>query len=258
MTILESKEKLKKDGYTSFQLSEFDPEFYNLLLPLKCNETDNIKSKMAYLKVNAEEYLTPEQKSEKTSKGEEIIDIRFHTDFETFDSALEKKNEIFDLLQKNKNVICSQIWFYNDFARIVPDVDDFNVFKKHIDKLVRHYFDFEETQELLLFSPSFTYYDEGCHLANHSDGTGTGRVCALLIYLNETYDENDGGILVLNNKERVTPLFANVAIIDLQSFDIPHMVTKVTGGIGRYAMLTFVKKKEDEFIHSKYDMKQLI
>ena len=33
-----------------------------------------------------------------------------------------------------------------------------------------------------------TYYDNGCKLQNHSDGTGTGRVCALLIYLNETYN----------------------------------------------------------------------
>ena len=33
------------------------------------------------------------------------------------------------------------------------------------------------------------------------------------------------------------------------------MVTEVTGGLGRFAILTFVKKKEDEFINSSYDMK---
>ena len=93
-----------------------------------------------------------------------------------------------------------------------------------------------------------TYYDKDCYLENHSDGTGTGRICALLIYLNETYDENDGGVLILNNKEKVSPIFGNVAIIDLQTFDIPHMVTKVTGGIGRYAILSFMKFKENEFI----------
>jgi hypothetical protein len=36
------------------------------------------------------------------------------------------------------------------------------------------------------------------------------------------------------------------------------MVTKVTGGIGRYAMLSFVKRKEDELIHNKYEMKHII
>ena len=103
-----------------------------------------------------------------------------------------------------------------------------------------------------------TYYNDGCVLKNHSDGTGTGRICALLIYLNEEYDENDGGILILNNEEKVIPTFGKVAIIDLQSFDTPHMVTKVTGGLGRFALLTFVKKKEDELVHSKHDMKTII
>ena len=94
---------------------------------------------------------------------------------------------------------------------------------------------------------NFTYYTTGCFLQNHSDGTGTGRICAILIYLNETYDEKDGGLLILDNKETINPEFGKIAIIDLNSFDIPHMVTKVTGGIGRYAILSFVKRKEDEF-----------
>jgi len=102
----------------------------------------------------------------------------------------------------------------------------------------------------------FTYYDKGCYLNNHSDGTGTGRICAILIYLNENYDVNNGGILVLNNADNVVPEIGNVAIIDLQSFDIPHMVTEVTDGIGRYAFLSFVKRKEDEFIHSYADRKK--
>ena len=33
MNIQEAKEKLKKDGYTSFELKSFDEEFYNFLLP---------------------------------------------------------------------------------------------------------------------------------------------------------------------------------------------------------------------------------
>ena len=57
-----------------------------------------------------------------------------------------------------------------------------------------------------------------------------------------------GGILILNNEEKIIPTFGKFAIIDLQSFDIQHQVTEVTGGLGRFAILTFVKKKEDEFI----------
>ena len=65
--------------------------------------------------------------------------------------------------------------------------------------------------------------------------------------LHEDYNFDDGGYLVLQNTEKVLPKIGNVAIIDLQSFDIPHMVEKVTGGIGRYACLNFIRKAEDTF-----------
>ena len=88
-----------------------------------------------------------------------------------------------------------------------------------------------------------TLYDDKCLLTNHSDGIQKNRICAILIYLNENYDEMDGGCLVLNNTEKVIPEFGNIAIIDLQSFDVPHMVTEVIGGPGRYTILSFINKK---------------
>ena len=45
------------------------------------------------------------------------------------------------------------------------------------------------------------------------------------------------------DEEKIIPTFGKFAIIDLQSFDVPHQVTEVTGGIGRYAVLSFVRKK---------------
>jgi hypothetical protein len=52
MTSIEAKEKLKKNGYTWFELSEFDPEFYNWLQPLKCNEEINLKDKITTLRMD--------------------------------------------------------------------------------------------------------------------------------------------------------------------------------------------------------------
>lgn len=250
MTIEESKEKLKKDGYTFFELEEFDKDFYNFLLPFKCNNEKNLKDKFTYLRVNAMEEF------DHSNPKKERIKIHIAEDFDSFENAFEKKNEVVELLSKHKDLLCSQMWFYNDMSEIITNSEEIDVLKKYIDNLIRYYFDFEETQELSLFAPSFTYYDVGCHLGNHSDGTGTGRVCSLLFYLNEDYDAQDGGCLVLNDKQLVVPKFGRVAIIDLQTFDIPHMVMEVVGGIGRYAMLTFIKKKEEEYIHSDYDKKK--
>ena len=49
---------------------------------------------------------------------------------------------------------------------------------------LKYFYDYPESQEYSTIT-NFTYYDVGCKLDNHSDGTGTGRICALLIYLNE-------------------------------------------------------------------------
>jgi Rps23 Pro-64 3,4-dihydroxylase Tpa1-like proline 4-hydroxylase len=253
MNIQEAKEKLKKDGYTSFEIKDFDEEFYNFLLPLKCNEEKNLKNYYTYLRANGSFNL--DGGADDTSKDK----IRIQDDFESFEEASKKKNEMVDIRKTDSNFMLSQLWYYSNLISIIPtdeqDVDQYTTkepvskFEKYVYNITKHFFDFEDTQEYCLFAAMSTYYNEGCMLANHGDGTGTGRICAMLIYLNEEYDENDGGILILDNKEKVIPTFGKVAIIDLQSFDIQHQVTEVTGGLGRFALLTFVKKKEDEFIN---------
>lgn len=254
MTLEESKQKLQKEGYTSFELSEVNTEFYNWLLQFKCNEESNLKDKLTSLRCDAEKWEYKKNELGEVISRKLIFSEHFSEDFGTFEKASAKKEELTDIFKKDKDVFCSQIWYYRDLKVITDGQDGMDKYKSYVDSLIQYYFDFEETQEFLLFAATATYYDLDCELKNHSDGTGTGRICALLIYLNEEYDEKDGGVLVLNGTENVIPTFGKVAIIDLQTFDIQHMVTPVTGGIGRYAFLSFVKTKEDEFIHSKHEM----
>jgi hypothetical protein len=63
-----------------------------------------------------------------------------------------------------------------------------------------------------------------------------------MIYLNETYDINNGGVLKLDNTEEILPIFGNVVVISLKENgkNVEHQVNKVIGGIGRYAITTFV------------------
>jgi len=234
MNIVESKKQLKEKGYTSFELSEFDINFYNKLLNIRCNEINNIKKYITYLRADTNHI---------SGEPYEIINANFIT----FENAKIKKEELCNsILQINKSeknkIINSQIWYFSDGSLIDSICMSSDEYLNYIKKIMMYFFDIEESQEYSLLHFA-TYYDKGCVLKNHSDGTGTGRVCALLIYLNEEYDEKNGGILILNNKERVIPTFGKVAIIDLESFDIPHEVTEVTGGLGRFALLTFVSKK---------------
>jgi Rps23 Pro-64 3,4-dihydroxylase Tpa1-like proline 4-hydroxylase len=243
MTSIEAKEKLKKNGYTWFELSEFDPEFYNWLQPLKCNEEINLKDKITTLRMDM-------------SKHPLINNPQVKDNFETHELASQRKNEIINDYKNITNF--SQIWYYSDLNEFleISKLKESD-YKKYVQNIVSYFFDFEKDKKYSDLS-CCTYYDTGCHLQNHSDGTGTGRICALLIYLNEDYDAQDGGCLILDTKQIIVPKFGRVAIIDLQTFDIPHMVTEVTGGIGRYALLSFVKAKENESIHSSYEMKPLI
>lgn len=234
MTIEQSKEKLKKSGFTYFNLKDFDEKEYQKLEELKCNHITNFQKHMTSFRGDALYNSKPDGKNS----------ICVNDDFTTFENAELKKNEI--IVNSKK---FAQLWFFRGLSRVLEDAKikySLNEYDSLVKNIIDFYFDMNSTQEYS--SPSsITYYNNNCLLENHSDGTGTGRICALLIYLNETYNEEDGGILILNNTDKVVPTFGTVAIIDLQSFDIPHMVTKVVGGIGRYAILSFVRKKEDEF-----------
>ena len=233
MTIEESKNLLKVKGYTSFNLKDFNQEYYDFLLPFKCNETNNLKKEIKGLRAD-------------------YPGCNFNKDrYNTFEEAEADKNEIIKKLTESAEGHFSQIYYQTSFNPIFEKftkVDSGNnpMYNNIISNITKHFFDLDESIELGA-PTNITYYDKECMLASHSDGTGTGRICAMLIYLNETYDYNDGGILVLGNEYKVLPVFGNVAIIDLQSFDISHEVTKVTAGLGRFALLSFVKRKEDEF-----------
>jgi hypothetical protein len=232
-----------------FNLEDLNSELFKKLKRyLMCNEESNLQSCFKNLRADLK-YVK--------SNKELFVD----REYGSYEKANIKKNELIDLL-KFKNVLGDddlkltgdQIWYFahTNEIRLNKNFDKaFDGFlekflKDTYEEIVRYFFDFP-TEQQFSHHIEFTYYDNGCFLKNHSDGTGTGRICACLIYLNEDYNFDDGGYLVLQNTEKVLPKIGNVAIIDLQSFDIPHMVTEVTGGIGRYACLNFIRKAEDIF-----------
>ena len=231
-TIIEAKEELKTKGYTSFNIKDYNENFYNFLLKYKCSQWENIQHKMTQLRFDSPNRQTK---------------LRY--------SSYELANEAGNNLLKEFPVakgFMGQCWYYQETYEIITtskeNEDFFEDFLNNVFDIVGHMYDVDGSN-LTRHASQATYYPKGSFLSEHSDGKGTGRVCAVLIYLNESYEEKDGGYLVLDKKEKVLPHFGNVAIIDLQSFDVKHEVTEVVGGIGRYAFLTFVKTKENELVN---------
>lgn len=242
MNITDAKEMLKTKGYCSFNLKDFNTDYYDFFdKNLKCNVERNIKSSCTLLRADYNE-INNNFNGPGSYRQPPYIPKNVHKIFPSFEEAKVVKDEIVGKHSENIN----QIWYSTSGLHDVsmegydPQRQSDTIREIYLD-IVKEFFGIEANANPL---SNFTYYETDCVLQNHSDGTGTGRICACLIYLNETYDESNGGILILDNEHKVVPIIGNVAIIDLMSFDIQHQVTKVTGGDGRYAVLSFVMPKK--------------
>ena len=222
MNIDKLKSDLQTKGYTQFNLKDFNEDYYNELLPLKCNETQNLKHLLSHYRL--------EGKLISSTSPSDIL--RLYKSSVSFDVA---KTEMDEISSNMDNII--QNWYEHDYLRL--SLGDTIQKIKH--NITRKLFSIDDSIKLKNFLSRITFFDYGGRITNHADGTYQDRICAIMIYLNETYDINDGGILKLNNEEAVLPIFGNVAVISLDKNKNPeHAVSKVTGGIGRYAITTFL------------------
>jgi len=237
MTKEEIKDTLRTKGYCHFHISEFDESYEEKFRKHIVGKDDSKYKRLmsgVRLDVTNRELLTDMiisdmydengnskmYKAKSFQEGERIKDYIRNTHL---------KEDIF------------QIWHWNAGDSIMG-VE--NYYKPYFDKMARYLYDVEESKQLK-FNSQFTMYSNKCFLQNHKDGKVDGRLCVILIYLNEEYDEENGGILILNGNEKVLPKIGNVAILDLSSFDIEHQVTEVVGEQNRYCVLSFISLKDE-------------
>ena len=122
-----------------------------------------------------------------------------------------------------------------------------NVTRSGLNDIVKFLYDLEDGVELSHKELQLTYYNKDCRFVPHTDGPQTGILCSMILYLNENYNRDNGGLLVFND-ELITPELGICAIMDLTKHDIKHGVTKVVDGPGRFAILSFPKNKNNNLI----------
>lgn len=238
MTKEEIKSNLKTNGYCYFHISEFDSKYEEGIKKYSIGEDDSeYKSLMSGIRLDI--------------TNRELLDDTILSDLfdETGNSKMYNAGS-YEEGERIKNYIRStypkedifQIWHWNasDDAMKVE-----NYYKPYFDKMARYFYDLFASQNLK-FNSQFTMYSKNCFLQNHRDGKVDGRLCVILLYLNEEYDKNNGGILVLNGCEEVLPKIGNIAILDLGKFDIEHQVTEVIGEQNRYCVLSFISLIDEE------------
>jgi Rps23 Pro-64 3,4-dihydroxylase Tpa1-like proline 4-hydroxylase len=222
MNFLEAKIFLKENGYCSFNLKDYNQDYFDFVKNnFNCNEENNLQK-----------YFTGIRAAYKTKDTFGSIEESLFERYSSFEEANQKKLEIL-----NESEFINQLWLYSEDDLV--GFDRTNKLRQIGIEFVKDLYDID-SDAILNHNQQYSYYNEGCRLPNHSDGTDMGRICACLIYFNENYEEKNGGNLILNNEYKVIPEMGNVAIIDLQKFEVPHEVTKVDGGIGRFAFISFV------------------
>lgn len=238
MTKEEIKYKLRKEGYCYFHISEFDEKYEEGFKKHMIGEDDSeYKKLMSGIRLDI-------------TNRELLSDMVISDMFDDKGQSKMHKVDSFEEGERIKDYIRNahlkedifQIWHWNanDMGMRVE-----NYYKPYFDKMARYFYDVNESQQLK-FNSQFTMYSNRCFLQNHRDGKIDGRLCVILIYLNEEYDEENGGVLVLNGVEKVLPKIGNVAILDLGEFDIEHQVTEVIGNKNRYCVLSFISLKNEE------------
>lgn len=216
MSIEEKRELFKKRGYCDFSVKDVDVDFYNFLeANLICNSEKNIQHKFSTFRFDSDK-----------------IETRFESPDGLYETARLKKEE---LLADCDEDTLSQCWYFNN--NIEPEIS--TQIRKGIDNIIKYFYGFDAIDRTRPDELSLTYYDKGCLFTPHRDSI-TDNLCSIIIYLNKDYDESNGGLLVLGNSY-VVPEFGQCALMDLFKHDIRHGVTEVTGGPGRYAILSFPK-----------------
>ena len=235
MTLIDCKNHLHSNGYCEFDISDFDENILPILQKLKYKLTD--EDYLKYFSILRMDY------------NDGVEQLQLVKQFENHKEADETKRE---LLKKYKEEFISQIWLYRNLnmGDSVMESDIKDMFYKILK------FFYEKDEKNVNLGLQWTLYNEDCFLKDHNDGQGDEyqNVCAILIYLNDVWDESWGGGLVLRNTKnvndknkktihKVIPTFGKVAIIDLEVFDTSHAVEKIIGEHNRVTILSFAINK---------------
>jgi Rps23 Pro-64 3,4-dihydroxylase Tpa1-like proline 4-hydroxylase len=107
-------------------------------------------------------------------------------------------------------------------------------------KFVEKYYP-EQTFKKFHSNTKLQFYNEGCEIKLHDDGKQSDRICVFLYFLNNEWNTENGGHLILHdlygNDITVNPVFPNFVVLDTDK-NLFHEVEKVKKGI-KYNIVCF-------------------
>ena len=249
------KEKLIINGFLSFNLKDIDITLYNELynnfnkkiafnqikrLRYDCGiANNNISGSIdEYFNNLKNKYVLDSDSSihyTETSKNYSRINLNLCG---SYTSLFKWKYEL-DNINGNAK---SQSWFHSpNYSRVKIQNPIHNVYKQILSQLYFEYLNDDYYDNNLGFD--LTLYEIGDFIEPHNDGIDTNKLCVILIYLNDDYQDGFGGELIIENNIIVPPIFGQVAILDFTNNNPNHSVNMVKNdNFKRFAFIRFFYK----------------
>jgi Rps23 Pro-64 3,4-dihydroxylase Tpa1-like proline 4-hydroxylase len=111
-------------------------------------------------------------------------------------------------------------------------------------KFSKHYYSDKENDK---YANDFRlqFYTKGCEIKLHDDGSPENRYCVFIYFLNNNWDESNGGNLILYKKDgekiKVKPTFPNFVVLD-SDVNLFHEVEEVLNDM-KYNIVCFFGKQ---------------
>ena len=243
-----NNESFLKKGFVNFNLKDFDLVLYNHLYQLTDKQKFfNLINHLRYefSVINTEDLEPINKICEKYINNFSIDNNNIRING-TFKNNFEDFILLFDKLKNySKNVF--QHWFYTNLSENFMNGNNSN-YQNEIIKLVNeihkkiliNFYNILENQFKYNHMIDLTLYTKNSFIVPHEDGYDEGRLCVILIYLNEDYEKGFGGELKINDNFIVRPNFGEITILDFTKNNPKHEVLSVINdNFHRYAFIKF-------------------
>lgn len=252
-TITYYKEKLLEKGFIDIDLKEVYPSLYqeirdisnlkqNLLNSLNAIRFDfntDVYHDKEFLEKLQDEFSTKNSLkiinyniSQRENELDNLLKIEYKLDSETADSIKlkEYKDIIHDISLNtfqswSKHLVNTNHFLYPFSHNLIKTI------------LTDFYSDKNYTNNL---RADITCFDKRDKIVSHKDSNDNTYLCVILLYLNDDYQEGDGGELIVEKNHKVEPTFGRLVVLDFTNNNVEHEVTEVLTNFQRVAMTTFV------------------
>lgn len=132
-----------------------------------------------------------------------------------------------------------QFWYVENSLNKYLSTDEIDYIKENVFRdLIKQCYE-DGLYNLETIHLAYTMYNKQCYINPHSDGISNFKLCNILLYLNEDYEDGFGGELIINDNVIIKPEFGTLVVLDFTKVNPKHEVTEVVHDtFKRFSILT--------------------